>query len=119
MSLHRLDVSIRLRRAIFLNDLLLVKRIVRNHPAYIHNPDFTDRGNTSLHVAAKLGFVEIAVSFFFLPLYKNFIELAKPAGKGNGAGADQVESIYSNFSSKLVMKRKRSAETRTGTPRSC
>ncbi|KAI9676852.1 MAG: hypothetical protein M1817_006691 [Caeruleum heppii] len=54
-----LDVSIRLRRAIYLNDLLLVSRIVRNHPKCIRNPDQADSGNTSLHLAAKLGFPSI------------------------------------------------------------
>lgn len=38
----------------------LVKRIVHSHPNYIQNPDFTDAGNTSLHVAVKLGFYDIA-----------------------------------------------------------
>jgi ankyrin repeat protein len=56
-----LDVSIRLRRAITLNDALLVKRIVTQHPAHIRNPDVDDRSNTSLHLAAKLGCIEIAV----------------------------------------------------------
>lgn len=57
------DVSIRLRRAIHLRDLTLVKRIVKNHVEKLQNPDLVDNGNTSLHLAAKLGFVEIAVSF--------------------------------------------------------
>jgi uncharacterized protein len=60
----RLDVSIRLRRAISLNDALLVKRIVNQHPQAIRNPDVQDRSNTSLHIAAKLGCVEIAVSVY-------------------------------------------------------
>ncbi|MCJ1471380.1 26S proteasome non-ATPase regulatory subunit [Lambiella insularis] len=55
-----IDVSIRLRRAIHLNDLILVQRIVKNNPASLQNPDFTDKGNTSLHLVAKLGFLPIA-----------------------------------------------------------
>jgi len=57
----RIEVATRLRRAIVLNDLLLVKRIVRNNPKSLQNPDFDDKSNTSLHLAAKNGFVEIAV----------------------------------------------------------
>ena len=56
------EVPVRLRRAINLNDLVLVKRIIRNNPNKIKNPDLGDNGNTSLHLAAKLGFLEIAVS---------------------------------------------------------
>ncbi|KAF2195285.1 ankyrin [Zopfia rhizophila CBS 207.26] len=55
-----IDVPRRLRRAILLNDLTLVKRIVRNNPNYLRNPDFEDRSNTSLHLAAKHGFIQIA-----------------------------------------------------------
>ena len=57
----RIDVPRRLRRAILLNDLALVQRIVRNNPAYIRNPDLEDKSNTSLHLAAKNGFTEVAV----------------------------------------------------------
>ncbi|KAL9030466.1 MAG: hypothetical protein Q9196_001410 [Gyalolechia fulgens] len=54
------DVSTRLRRAIHLGDLVLVKRIIKNHPEKLQNPDLGDNANTSLHLAAKLGFLEIA-----------------------------------------------------------
>ncbi|KAL8930382.1 MAG: hypothetical protein Q9172_000091 [Xanthocarpia lactea] len=54
------EVPVRLRRAINLNDLVLVKRIIRNNPNKLKNPDLDDDGNTSLHLAAKLGFLEIA-----------------------------------------------------------
>ena len=57
----RIDIATRLRRAIYLNDLVLVRRIVKNHPQSTQNPDWEDRSNTSLHLAAKLGFLEIAV----------------------------------------------------------
>ncbi|KAL8703878.1 MAG: hypothetical protein Q9201_002929, partial [Fulgogasparrea decipioides] len=54
------DVPTRLRRAIHLIDLTLVKRIVKNHAETLQNPDLEDNGDTSLHLAAKLGFLEIA-----------------------------------------------------------
>ncbi|KAI9841477.1 MAG: hypothetical protein M1838_003535 [Thelocarpon superellum] len=54
-----IDVSIRLRRAIHLDDLLLVARIIRIHPGSLHNPDLTDKGNSSLHLAARLGRAQI------------------------------------------------------------
>ncbi|KAF2819672.1 ankyrin [Ophiobolus disseminans] len=56
----RIDVSRRLRRAILLNDLSLVKRIIQNNPQKLRNPDFEDKSNTSLHIAAKYGFTQIA-----------------------------------------------------------
>ncbi|KAK8178716.1 ankyrin repeat-containing domain protein, partial [Phyllosticta citribraziliensis] len=55
-----IDVAIRLRRAIHRNDLLLVRRIVRNNPRALQNPDFANKSNTSLHLAAKHGFLDIA-----------------------------------------------------------
>ncbi|KAL9019033.1 MAG: hypothetical protein Q9185_003684 [Variospora sp. 1 TL-2023] len=54
-------LPVRLRRAIHLNDLVLVKRIAKKRPDRLQNPDFADNGNTSLHLAAQLGFLEIAV----------------------------------------------------------
>lgn len=54
-----IDVPTRLRRAIAANDLGLVKRILKNNPAYLTNPDFKDKSNTSLHLAAQYGFLEI------------------------------------------------------------
>ncbi|KAI5793812.1 ankyrin repeat-containing domain protein [Peziza echinospora] len=52
-----IDVSIRLRRAIILSDLLLVKRILKNHPNSLHNPDHTS--STSLHLASEIGSLPI------------------------------------------------------------
>ncbi|KAF2101762.1 ankyrin [Rhizodiscina lignyota] len=57
---NMIEVSTRLRRAIVLNDLPLVKRIVRNNPQWLQNPDYDDKSNTSLHLASKEGFAEIA-----------------------------------------------------------
>lgn len=54
------DVSIRIRRAIRLKDLTLLKRIIKNNLKSLQNPDFTDNGNTSLHLAAQLGLLDIA-----------------------------------------------------------
>jgi hypothetical protein len=55
-------VPVRLRQAILMNDVLLVKRIVKNNPGYLENPDFADQGNTSLHLAAIKGHADIVVS---------------------------------------------------------
>ncbi|KAI5287167.1 hypothetical protein KEM52_001716 [Ascosphaera acerosa] len=54
-----IPVAARLRSAIIANDLLLVKRILRNNPSYLQNPDFEDNGNTSLHLAAIMGHLDI------------------------------------------------------------
>ena len=61
LTYSRIDVPRRLRRAILLNDLSLVQRIIRNNPDYLRNPDFEDKSNTNLHLAAKHGFTQIAV----------------------------------------------------------
>lgn len=52
-----IDPSIRLRRAIRTNDVLLVTRILKSHPTLLHNPDSTLVGlsNSNLHLAATLG----------------------------------------------------------------
>jgi hypothetical protein len=61
----RIDVSRRLRRAIVLNDLALVKRIIKSNPDWLQNPDFDDKSNTSLHLAAEEGYADIAVRLTF------------------------------------------------------
>jgi hypothetical protein len=38
-----------------------VQRIIRNNPHKLRNPDFEDKSNTSLHLAARNGFTQIAV----------------------------------------------------------
>lgn len=53
-------MNTRLRRAIVSNDLSLVKRIVHNNPTILQNPDYDNKSNTSLHLAAKHGHYEIA-----------------------------------------------------------
>lgn len=54
--------SERLRQAIALNDLALVRRILRIKPYLICNPNFGGKADTSLHLAASLGYITIAVS---------------------------------------------------------
>ncbi|KAL2045748.1 hypothetical protein N7G274_002179 [Stereocaulon virgatum] len=54
-----IDITIRIRRAIHLNDLTLLKRIIKNNSKSLQNPDHRDNGDTSLHLAAKLGLLEI------------------------------------------------------------
>lgn len=56
-----IEPSIRLRRAIYLKDAAIVKRLITADPKLIKNPDFDDRSNTSLHLAAKAGLYEIVV----------------------------------------------------------
>jgi hypothetical protein len=60
-DIHRVDVSIRLRRAIVQNDFVLFRRILKNNPSYLQNPDYSDKSNTSLHTAAEYGCLKIAV----------------------------------------------------------
>ena len=67
-----IDPSIRLRRAILLRNVSLVERIVSNNPYLTQNPDFGDKSNTSLHLAAKEGSVEIAVGLLVLKLLVPF-----------------------------------------------
>ncbi|CRG82901.1 ubiquitin thioesterase protein OTUB1 [Talaromyces islandicus] len=59
VGMVELDVPVRLRRAILQNDVLLVKRIVKNNRRSLENPDFADKSNTSLHLAASRGHVDI------------------------------------------------------------
>jgi hypothetical protein len=56
---HRIDPSTRLRRAIQLADPVLVARLIRLHPTLLANPDFANKSNTSLHLAASTGCVPI------------------------------------------------------------
>lgn len=63
LNIYRIElpVPIRLRRAILLNDVLLVKRTIKNNPSYLTNPDFADKSNTSLHLAAIHGNADVVV----------------------------------------------------------
>jgi len=68
-----IDVSLRLRRAIFSSDAGLVKRIVQHKPEALENPDFADKSNKSLHLAAKQGSVEVVVSHIAFQLRRKII----------------------------------------------
>ncbi len=61
LALGRIEASLRLRRAIHLNDALLVRRILKSHPTLLHNPDASSTGlsNSNLHLAASLGHLQI------------------------------------------------------------
>ncbi|KAH9869131.1 hypothetical protein IAQ61_006336 [Plenodomus lingam] len=74
-----IDVPRRLRRAILLNDLPLVKRILRNNPTYLRNPDYQDKSNTSLHLAAKCGFTAIVEFLISLSHDSDLISLNNDA----------------------------------------
>ncbi|KAF8536032.1 ankyrin repeat-containing domain protein [Trichophaea hybrida] len=56
-----IDVSVRLRRGIHADNLLIVKRILKNNPKSVFNPDLA--GNTSLHLAAQFGHLSIVRYF--------------------------------------------------------
>ncbi|KAI9049415.1 hypothetical protein LZ554_006449 [Drepanopeziza brunnea f. sp. 'monogermtubi'] len=66
-TLHRdhaitmIDPSVRLRRAIYSSDTLLVSRILTHTPSLLQNPDTspTGLGNTNLHLASSLGHTSI------------------------------------------------------------
>lgn len=60
--MERGETSHRLREAVILNDLSMVKRLLKQQPTLLQNPDFEDKSNTSLHLAAKYGHDEVAVS---------------------------------------------------------
>jgi uncharacterized protein len=59
--MERSDASKRLRKAIRLNDISLVQRLLSDVPGLLQNPDPEDKTNTSLHLAATYGHTEIAV----------------------------------------------------------
>ncbi|RSM12293.1 hypothetical protein CEP52_002453 [Fusarium oligoseptatum] len=57
----RIEPSIRVRRAIHANDATLLRRILKNHPSLLLNPDSSPSGlsNSNMHLAAQLGHREI------------------------------------------------------------
>ncbi|KZZ88626.1 Ankyrin repeat-containing domain protein [Ascosphaera apis ARSEF 7405] len=79
-----ISVATRLRSAIITNDLLLVKRILRNNPTYLQNPNFDDNGNTSLHLAAIMGHLEII---------KYLVEQGHDSSDPREIDSDKVESL--------------------------
>ncbi|KAM0300891.1 hypothetical protein ACHAPM_006186 [Fusarium culmorum] len=58
---HRIEPSIRVRRAIHANDATLLRRILKTHPSYLLNPDSSPSGlsNSNMHLAASLGHHEV------------------------------------------------------------
>lgn len=46
-----------------MNDVPLLKRILKGNPSILQNPDPLDDNNTSLHLAARDGHEEICVGF--------------------------------------------------------
>ncbi|ETN46659.1 uncharacterized protein HMPREF1541_00845 [Cyphellophora europaea CBS 101466] len=54
------EASMRLREAIQLDDTSLVRRLLTHRPDLLQNPNFEDKSNTSLHLAALYGHTEIA-----------------------------------------------------------
>ncbi|KAI9643181.1 Target of rapamycin complex 2 subunit avo2 [Ciborinia camelliae] len=60
--MNMIDTTLRLRRAIHTPDALLVNRILKSHPHLLQNPDSSPHGlsNTSLHLAASLGHLDVA-----------------------------------------------------------
>ena len=54
--------STRLREAIIVDDISLVKRLLAANGALLQSPNYEDKSNTSLHLAAKYGHAELAVS---------------------------------------------------------
>jgi uncharacterized protein len=61
MLMEKADASTRLREAILVDDISLVKRLLTADPLLLQNPNLEDKSNTSLHLAAKYGHAEIAV----------------------------------------------------------
>ncbi|RMZ80794.1 hypothetical protein DV737_g2841, partial [Chaetothyriales sp. CBS 132003] len=58
--MERAEASARLREAIAANDGSLMKRLLDSSPTLLQNPNFADKSNTSLHLAAQYGHAEIA-----------------------------------------------------------
>ncbi|KAK5939648.1 hypothetical protein PMZ80_008027 [Knufia obscura] len=73
--------SLRLRQAIQSNDIPLVERLLQARPVLLHNPDHTDRANTSLHLAAQAGHAELCELLI---------------SKGHDGTTEVTDLIYSN-----------------------
>ncbi|RMZ81847.1 hypothetical protein DV738_g2095, partial [Chaetothyriales sp. CBS 135597] len=58
--MEQAEASTRLREAIVSRDGSLIKRLLDSNPRLLQNPDFADKSNTSLHLAAQYGHAEIA-----------------------------------------------------------
>ncbi|OAP59794.1 hypothetical protein AYL99_04796 [Fonsecaea erecta] len=93
----RVDLS--LRQAILLNDIALVQRILKHNLPYLQNPDFADKSNTSLHLAAKYGLEEIAEFLVSLghdcsrPV-EDWIYSAQPDNRGISVNTDGQTPLH-------------------------
>lgn len=61
MRMNSENTTLRLRQAIIHNDLALVQRILISNSTLLRNPVYDEKADTSLHLAASLGFIEIVV----------------------------------------------------------
>jgi hypothetical protein len=87
---------------------LLVKRIIRSNPGILQNPDYKDKSNSSLHLAAQTGSVEIVVRTCFR-------RIQRPSNRHTRA---KTNTLFSrNFLSTTDMTTPRYHVTPTGTHR--
>ncbi|EEH03589.1 conserved hypothetical protein [Histoplasma capsulatum G186AR] len=92
-----LPVHVRLRSAILWNDVLLVKRIIKNNPRFLENPNFDDKSNTSLHLAAIIGNLEIIkllVSFGHDSCTPQILESGFDAAPGISVNTDGATPLH-------------------------
>ncbi|QSS59035.1 ankyrin repeat-containing protein [Histoplasma capsulatum] len=92
-----LPVHVRLRSAILWNDVLLVKRIIKNNPRFLENPNFDDKSNTSLHLAAIIGNLEIVkllVSFGHDSCTPRILESGFDAAPGISVNTDGATPLH-------------------------
>ncbi|EGE78900.2 ankyrin repeat containing protein [Blastomyces dermatitidis ATCC 18188] len=90
-------VHVRLRSAIIRKDVLLVKRIIKNNPRFLENPNFEDKSNTSLHLAAILGNLEIIkllVSFGHDSCAPKILETGFDAAPGISLNTDGATALH-------------------------
>ena len=76
-----IEPAIRLRRAIYLKDVPLVRRILKANPGLLENPDYDDKSITSLHLAAEKGYLEITVR---QSVVQHYSRLTKATGSATG-----------------------------------
>lgn len=93
--------SLRLRQAILSNDIPLVERLLQAYPHLLHNPDYNDKSNTSLHLAARAGHAELVVGI--LLACKKLIDIKQELliSKGHDQFLEVVDYIYSSSANNL------------------
>ncbi|EEH34902.2 hypothetical protein PAAG_05949 [Paracoccidioides lutzii Pb01] len=90
-------VDVRLRSAILLNDVLLVKRIIKNNPKFLENPNYEDKSNTSLHLAAIQGHLEVVkllVSFGHDSCTPKFLKTGLDTAPGISLNTDGATPLH-------------------------